>query len=244
MVTDTLEVLDTVEQLIEQHLERKHHLKQLFCGLSKNNRRYWSSYKFGSCEMKKFIVAASVAFIPSVASAEGFYIGALYGSTILTLNTVVGATLDEDDTGYAFVIGNEIDENLSIEVFTSILGEAAWKGDSGDTFDLNGTSYEFTASATIKATATSMGVAGKLNFDMAEKLNGFFKLGMHSWDSEVTTAVATASATTTDDGIDILMGIGAEYDVSEKVAFVVGYDKYTLDDDDVTFLNGGIKILF
>ena len=30
MVTDTLEVLDTVEQLIEQHLERKHHLKQLF----------------------------------------------------------------------------------------------------------------------------------------------------------------------------------------------------------------------
>jgi hypothetical protein len=30
MVTDTLEVLGTVEQLIEQHLERKHHLKQLF----------------------------------------------------------------------------------------------------------------------------------------------------------------------------------------------------------------------
>ena len=30
MVTDTLEVLDTVEQLIERHLERKHHLKELF----------------------------------------------------------------------------------------------------------------------------------------------------------------------------------------------------------------------
>ena len=27
MVTDTLEVLDTVEQLIEQHLERKHKIK-------------------------------------------------------------------------------------------------------------------------------------------------------------------------------------------------------------------------
>ena len=30
MVTETLEVLDTVEQLIEQHLERKHKIKQLF----------------------------------------------------------------------------------------------------------------------------------------------------------------------------------------------------------------------
>ena len=196
--------------------------------------------------MKKFIVAAIAVFIPSVASAEGLYVGALYGSTTIDtrVDTVVGATLDEDDAGYAFVIGNEIDKNVSIEGFYIDFGEATLKGDSGDTFDLDGTSYVFTASATIKATATSMGVAGKLHFDMAEKLNGFFKLGMHGWDSEVTTAAATGSATVTDDGTDILMGIGAEYDISEKVAFVVGYDKYTFDDDDITFLNGGIKIRF
>ena len=196
--------------------------------------------------MKKFIVAAIAALIPSVASAEGFYVGALYGSTSLDtgVDTVVGATLDEDDTGYAFVIGNEIDENVSIEGFYIDFGEASLKGDSGDTFVLDGTAYVFNASATIKATGTSMGVAGKLHFDMTEKLNGFFKIGMHSWDTEETLAAATTSATTTDDGIDILMGIGAEYDISEKVAFVVGYDKYTLDDDDVTFLNGGIKVRF
>ena len=196
--------------------------------------------------MKKFIVAAIAALIPSVASAEGFYVGALYGSTSLDtgVDTVVGATLDEDDTGYAFVIGNEIDENVSIEGFYIDFGEASLKGDSGDTFVFDGTTYVFNASATIKATGTSMGVAGKLHFDMTEKLSGFFKIGMHSWDTEETLAAATASATTTDDGIDILIGIGAEYDISEKVAFVVGYDKYTLDDDDVTFLNGGIKIRF
>jgi OOP family OmpA-OmpF porin len=196
--------------------------------------------------MKKFIVATVVALIPSVASAEGFYVGALYGSTSLDtgVDTVVGATLDEDDTGYAFVIGNEIDESVSIEGFYIDFGEASLKGDSGDSFVLDGNAYVFNASATIKATGTSMGVAGKLYFDMTEKLNGFFKIGMHSWDTEETLAAATASATTTDDGIDILMGIGAEYDVSEKVAFVIGYDKYTLDDDDVTFLNGGVKVRF
>ena len=31
------------------------------------------------------------------------------------VDTVVGATLDEDDTGYAFVIGNEIDENTKAD---------------------------------------------------------------------------------------------------------------------------------
>ncbi|MDC0476196.1 porin family protein [Alphaproteobacteria bacterium] len=196
--------------------------------------------------MKKFIVVVISALIPSLASAEGFYVSALYGSTSLDtgVDTVVGATLDEDDTGYAFVIGNEIDENMSIEGFYIDFGEASLKGDSGDTFVLDGTTYVFNASATVKATGTSMGVAGKLHFDMVEKLGGFVKFGMHSWDTEETLAVATASATSTDDGIDILMGIGAEYDVSEKVAFVVGYDKYTLDDDDVTFLNGGIKVRF
>ena len=196
--------------------------------------------------MKKFIVAAIAAFIPSFASAEGFYLSALYGSTSLDtgVDTVVGATLEEEDTGYAFAIGNEIDDNVPIEGFYIDFGEASLRGDNGDTFVLDGTAYVFTASSTIKATGTSMGVASKLHFDMAEKLSGFVKFGMHSWDTEETLAAATASATTTDDGIDILMGIGAEYDVSEKVALVVGYDKYNLDDDDVTFLNGGIKVRF
>jgi len=137
-----------------------------------------------------------------------------------------------------------LDENLSIESFYVDFGEASLAGDNGDTFVVGSTSYVFTSSATIKSTATSLGAAAKLHFDMAEKLNGFVKLGIHSWDSEITLSAATASATTTDEGIDILMGFGAEYDVSEKVAFVVGYDKYNLDDEEVTFLNGGIKVRF
>ena len=91
--------------------------------------------------MKKFIVAAIAAFIPSVASAEGFYLSALYGSTSLDtgVDTVVGTTLEEDDTGYAFAIGNEIDDNVSIEGFYIDFGEASLRGDNGDTFVLDGT---------------------------------------------------------------------------------------------------------
>ncbi|MDB2513576.1 porin family protein [Alphaproteobacteria bacterium] len=239
-------MLDTFEKHIKQHVERKHLVRQFFIDKKIAIARFiWGI--FGSCDMRKTVYAAVVAaFIPCVASAEGFYVGALYGSTFMDagVKSVAGASLDEDCTGYAFVIGNEIDENLSIEGFYIDFGEASLKGDSGDTFVFDGSTYVFVASAVIKATVTSVGVAGKLHFDMAEKVNGFVKFGMHNWDREVTLAVATASESKTDDGIDIVMGIGAEYDVSEKVACVVGYYTFILENDDVSFLAGGIKIRF
>lgn len=196
--------------------------------------------------MKKFIVAAIAAFIPSVASAEGFYVGALYGSTTIDtdVSAVSGATLDEDDTGSSFFIGSEMNENFSIEGFYTDFGEASLKGDSGDTFVLGATTYSFNTSATIKISGTTKGVAGKLHFDMTEKMRGFFKGGMHWWDVELDVSTGTASATVTDDGRDIIMGVGMDYQIGENVAFLVGYDNYTLDSESVTFLSGGIKVNF
>jgi len=196
--------------------------------------------------MKKFIFPAIAALIPSVASAEGFYVGALYGSTTIDtgVSAVSGATLDEDGTGSSFFIGSEMNENFSIEGFYTDFGEASLKGDSGDTFVLDGTTYSFNTSATIKVSGTTKGVAGKLHFDMAEKLRGFVKGGMHWWDAEVELSVGTASATATDDGTDIIMGVGMDYQIGENVAFLVGYDNYTVDSESVTFLSGGIKVRF
>ena len=196
--------------------------------------------------MKRFVIGAIFALFPGFASAEGYYVGALYGSTSIDsgVDAVVGATLDEDDTGFAFVIGNEVDATVAVEGFYINFGEASLSGDNGDTFSIGGTAYQFTSTATIESSATSMGVAGKLKFDMAEKLQGYVKGGFHWWESELTVAVATTSASTTADGTDLLFGFGAEYDIGEKVAFIAGYDKYNLDDEDVTFVHGGIKLSF
>ena len=67
---------------------------------------------------------------------------------------------------------------------------------------------------------------------------------MHWWDIEATVTAATGSATATDDGSDILMGFGAEYDLGEKVSVFVGYDKYNVYSDGVIFVNGGLKLRF
>ena len=117
-------------------------------------------------------------------------------------------------------------------------------GETGDTFDLDGATAVFIGDATIKLSGKSMGIAAKLGFDITDKVNGFVKGGWHWWDSTSTVADATAAASITDDGSDLLLGLGIEYDINKKVTFIVGYDRYKADDVDVAFLNAGIKVRF
>ena len=193
--------------------------------------------------MKKLAIALALVLLPQIATAEGFYVGYHYGNSDFDtgVDTVVGATLDEEDNGYSLILGNRIDESVSLEGHYADFGEASLSGDSGDTFRLSGTTYAFTTTATIAVSATSMGASGKLHFNMADSLDGYIKAGLHSWETEVTLSAATASATTTDDGVDTLFGMGAEYAIGEKIGLIVGYDRFNMDDDSVTLLYGGVK---
>ena len=192
------------------------------------------------------VVIAGGAFADGEKPSNGFYIGALLGKSSIDtgVNTVVGAVLEEEDTASVFFVGSEINENISVEGFYANFGEASLTGDNGDTFKFNGTTYQFNTSATVKLSASSMGIAAKMRFDITDKFDGFIKGGWHWWESEETLAVGTASASTKSDGNDLLIGLGVEYDISEKVALIAGYDRYKFNEDSVTFLNGGIRIRF
>ena len=54
------------------------------------------------------------------------------------VDTVVGATLDEDDNGYAFILDYDLGNNLVIEAAYRDFGEASLSGSSGNTFKYNG----------------------------------------------------------------------------------------------------------
>jgi hypothetical protein len=186
------------------------------------------------------------AFADNGKPLNAFYMGALFGQSSIDtdINNVVGATLEEEDTAYSFFIGSEVAENVSVEAFYINLGEASLVGENGDTFDIGSEAFAFNANGTIKATAKSMGIAAKLGFDITDKVNGFVKGGWHWWDSTATIAAGTTAASTTDNGSDLLLGLGIEYDINKKVAFIVGYDRYKFDEDNVAFLNAGIKVRF
>lgn len=196
--------------------------------------------------MKKLVATISFLLLPITANAEGWYAGIAGGSTDIDtgVSAVSGATLDETGSGTSFFIGKDIEKTLSIEGFYTDLGEASLSGDNGDLFTLDGTNYQFTTTGSIAISATTMGIAGKLKFDMADSLRGYVKGGLHSWEAEAKVATATASATATTDGTDIVWGFGAEYDMGEKTALLLGYDNFTLDDETVTFLHGGILFKF
>lgn len=196
--------------------------------------------------MKKLIATISFLLLPITANAEGWYAGIAGGSTDIDtgVSAVSGATLDETGSGTSFFIGKDIEKTLSIEGFYTDLGEASLSGDKGDLFTLDGTNYQFTTTGSIAISATTMGIAGKLKFDMADSLRGYVKGGLHSWEAEAKVATTTASATATTDGTDIVWGFGAEYDMGEKTALLLGYDNFTLDDETVTFLHAGILFKF
>ena len=200
--------------------------------------------------MKIFFISAIVFFTTLSSSfsakADGFYGGFLTGSTNIDsgVTAVNGATLDEDGSANSFFFGKKINENLSIEGFYSDLGEARLAGDNGDTFVVDGITYQFNTSATIAVSSTSLGLAAKYDFEINEKSNFFVKAGFHNWETELKVSVGTASASVTTDGSDTMYGLGAEYKLNEQFSLIAGYDNYTLDSEDVSFLNVGAKFQF
>lgn len=200
--------------------------------------------------MKIFFISAILFFTTLSSSfsakADGFYGGFLTGSTNIDsgVTAVNGATLDEDGSANSFFFGKKINENLSIEGFYSDLGEASLAGDNGDTFVVDGITYQFNTSATIAVSSTTLGLAAKYDFEINEKSNFFVKAGFHNWETELKVSVGTASASVTTDGSDTMYGLGAEYKLNKQFSLIAGYDNYTLDSEDVSFLNVGAKFQF
>ena len=196
--------------------------------------------------MKIILMFFSLIIFSVSAKAEGFYVGFLTGSSNIDsgVTAVNGATLDEDGSASSFFFGKRINNNLSIEGFYTDLGEASLTGDNGDTFVVEGTTYQFITSATIAVSSTTLGLAAKYDFDINEKSKFFVKAGFHNWETDLKISVGTASASLTTDGSDTMYGLGAEYKLNEQFSLIAGYDNYKLDSENVSFLNIGGKFHF
>jgi OmpA-OmpF porin, OOP family len=196
--------------------------------------------------MKIILMFFSLIIFSVSAKAEGFYVGFLTGSSNIDsgVTAVNGATLDEDGSASSFFFGKRINNNLSIEGFYTDLGEASLTGDNGDTFVVEGTTYQFITSATLAVSSTTLGLAAKYDFDINEKSKFFVKAGFHNWETDLKISVGTASASLTTDGSDTMYGLGAEYKLNEQFSLIAGYDNYKLDSENVSFLNIGGKFHF
>jgi len=196
--------------------------------------------------MKKIILtllAFSMLSFQSVKS-EGMYIGIDYlNNEIDTGITNVSSTLDEKDNGYSLYAGLPMNENLDFEISYNDFGEASLSGVSGNQFILDGTTYQFNATATLAVSATSIGFAAKPKVEISEGVVLYGKLGVHNWDSELNITSTTATANADDDGSDVFYGAGIELNLA-NLKGRVGYSLYDLDGEDVDSINVGLSYNF
>jgi len=150
------------------------------------------------------------------------YIGVGFGSVDYDAESISNF---DGPTGFELMVGKEISRNLSFEISYIDFGEA----DDGTTPVRHLESDAITAGALLR------GKVGKT-------ADVFLKLGMLSWDKEVTQD--GAGLIDKDDGTDIFYGFGVMVKASDNISIGARYNSYDFDGDDVTMLSINAQLSF
>jgi hypothetical protein len=194
-------------------------------------------------KIRNKIIALVISLIamPTFAYTQAkYYVGAEYTKNkIDTGISNVSSRLDEEDNGYSIFFGSPINKDFDIELSYNNFGEASLSGVTGNQFRYGGTLFEFTGAGTIKAEATSFGIAVKPKLNINKNFDLVATLGAHRWESDLTASSTSGKATETDEGIDLFYGVGLKGNFD---TFSVGlnYNIYKLDSEDVTSM--GIRV--
>ncbi|MGS2718810.1 outer membrane beta-barrel protein [Eionea flava] len=201
--------------------------------------------------MKKVsaLVGALVLVGSQMVVAGDSYIGLGFGSSKYDTgvsNITGSATLDEKDSAVKIFYGFNVASQIAVEVHYADLGEASLKGNNGDTFDIDSSSFSFIANdAAIVSEATSFGVSGVFKLFDEASVNPYFKAGIHRWDVDAqVSSTSSATASVSDDGFDALFGIGADIKVSDSFFIRAEYESYTIGDDDAAVATLSANIVF
>ena len=169
-----------------------------------------------------------------------YYFGGSFGWTDIDtgVSAVTGtAKLDEEDTGYKFFAGLELNKIFSAEVHYANIGEATLTGNNGDTFVLDGAPFTFTANGTtMEAEGTSFGISALARLPIDGKIKPFVKLGVHFWDIDAKLSSPVGTASFNDDGTDIFYGVGVEVEAADRLSARAEFERF----DDVDFLSIGL----
>ena len=194
-------------------------------------------------KIRNKIIALMISLIamPTFAYSQAkYYVGAEYTKNkIDTGISNISSNLDEKDNGYSIFIGSSINKDFDIELSYNNFGEASLSGVEGNQFSYGGTDYTFTDAGTLKAEATSFGIAVKPKLNINKNFDLVATLGAHRWESDLTASSTSGKESVSDDGIDLFYGVGLKGNFD---TFSVGlnYNIYKLDSEDVTSM--GIRV--
>jgi len=176
---------------------------------------------------KKFLLAglfaASLGFtsIATAASAGDTYAGGSLGSASPDSSSF------DDSIGWKIFGGYALNEVLSVEGGYTSFGEMDGPMQFGATNVLEITGFE---------------VAAVGSFPINSQLSVFGKVGLLSWEAELSNPNSTA--TNNNSGSDLFYGIGGQYEISGNLAIRASWESYSMDDLDVSFLSASAVLGF
>jgi len=175
--------------------------------------------------IRKLCVSVALLGIATCAAADvddTGYIGVGFGSVDYSGDAV---SKFDSPAGFELMLGKEISRNLSFELSYIDFGDA----DDGATPLRHLESDAFTAGALL---------GGKIG----KTADVFIKLGMFSWDSEISQDGSGVIAK--DDGTNIFYGFGAAVKASDSIKIGARYNIYDFDGDDVKVLTINAQLGF
>lgn len=194
------------------------------------------------------LCVSSIATSSVYADNNDFYAGVSYGKSKVDTgvsNTTGTASLDENDNGFKFFAGINLNENFSIEGHYLDMGEAKLTGNNGDTFAFKGTTYTFTANnVVIKQEAKTYGISGVLKLPINDTVTPFAKVGFHKWDATSSIASSAGNASLDDDGTDPFYGLGLSVSVTDNINVRAEFEHFEFDSEDADYASIGVAYSF
>jgi OOP family OmpA-OmpF porin len=170
--------------------------------------------------LKTSIIVLAVAM--SGPAFAGGYLGAGIGQASTDICDelfALGATsCDEEDTGFKFFGGYEMNQNIAIEGSYMDYGEL----DASD------------GSTSVNADVTALALSVKGMIPLNENFSIFAKLGAAFWEAD---ASATGFGSIDEDGTDLIYGLGAEIAINKTFGVLGEWEQLDADGEDVDLLS-------
>lgn len=169
--------------------------------------------------IKKALVASSIILLSTAAQAEGGYLGLSAGQTDVDISGF--------DTGTSFSVtgGFKVNSNFSLEASYIDFGES---------------SDSIAPVWTLKSDAINLSAVGLV--PITQSVDIFAKMGLLMWNASIDQAGTGEIAS--DDGQDISLGLGISANLAEHFSIIFEYQKFELDDVDLSNISLGGRYNF
>lgn len=184
------------------------------------------------------ILGLSAALATLQASAQGFYIGASFGSSDFDKGNVIPdlmttGNVDGKDSGTKLFGGYQVNRNLGLELAYADLGKTNYgPGSSGPCSVTNGT---------VKASGFNFSAVGTLPLNPSFDLFG--KIGFYAWEAKANDTTCGAPFSDKATGTDLSYGVGATYNLTKNFGIRAEWEQYKAVDD-ISLLSIGVAYKF